>query len=96
MVESCPAKITCGVRKYSAQMMDLSARGAQFRLQGSDVGQVMLDDAVECAVKTPYGPSTVRGTVKWVDARSKTIGVAFESLPKDPKDPLRLMQDSML
>jgi len=96
MVESCPAKLTCGVRKHSALMMDLSSRGAQFRLQGSEEPQVMLDDVVECAVKTPYGPSTCRGTVKWVDIRSRTIGVAFESLPKDPKDPLRLMQDSML
>jgi ribose 5-phosphate isomerase B len=96
MAESCPTKITCGIRKYSALMLDLSAHGAQFRLQGPEAGQVMLDDAVECAVRTPYGLSTCRGTVKWVDARSRTIGVAFEALPRAPKDPLRLLQDSWL
>jgi ribose 5-phosphate isomerase B len=97
MAEACPSTIEWEGVKLSGLMMDLSARGAQFRIQGkADLGKFLLDDTVECRVKTPYGVSACKGTVKWVDTASRTIGVSVTDMSRDKSDPLRLLQDSML
>lgn len=96
MSEARPSTITCDGRKYAAMMTDLSSKGAQFRFQGSDRVALMEDDVVECDVKTQYGLAQCSGVVRWVDGQSRSIGVVFTKLSKDPKDPLRLLQDSML
>lgn len=95
--ESCPAKINYEGKQYSALMLDFSEGGGQFRFgETTKVPPLIADDEVDISVKTTYGPSSCKGKVRWEDAASRTIGVSFIDLPKDPKDPLRAMLDSML
>jgi len=97
MSETCPAQVCWEHIVLSGLMTDLSSKGAQFRIQGkADLGKLIMDDEVECQVKTPYGKSACRGAIKWVDAQSRTVGISFTEVSRDKNDPLRLMQESML
>ena len=77
--------------------LDLSARGAQFRVQEEgDLSELMVDDAISCSIKTPYGTAECSGEVKWVDLQSGTIGVVFDDLDGEKAEPLRALHDSDL
>lgn len=82
---------------YSATMLDLSEKGAQFKLEETKPPPIFtLDDEIEFAVRTPYGPSTCKGTAKWISRDSRSFGVRFTQVSDDPEDPLRLLLDSAL
>lgn len=96
-VENCPSRLNSDGRRYKALMMDLSERGAQFRVQeDGDLAELMVDDPIECSVKTAYGTAKCTGVVKWVDLQSGTIGVVFSDMEKDEAEPLRTLLDSNL
>jgi hypothetical protein len=95
--ESCPSLLNYEDRKYDAIMLDLSEHGAQFHLKRSENSfRFILGDSIDMSIKTPYGSSSCKGTIRWADKKSQTIGVIFTEFPKNPKDPLPLLLDSMM
>ena len=95
--ETCPSRLTSMGKRYKALMLDLSGRGAQFRVQeDGELSELMADDEVSCSVKTPYGTAQCDGVVKWVDLQSGTVGVVFSDMDGDKAEPLRALYDSDL
>jgi ribose 5-phosphate isomerase B len=95
--ESCPSVLNYETRKYDAIMLDLSEHGAQFKVKRSENSFRFINgDQVVMSIKTPYGASSCKGIIRWADKKSSTIGVVFTEFPKNPKDPLPLLLDSMM
>jgi hypothetical protein len=92
---SCPATFELGGRKVSARMCNVSRTGARFRLEGnqSDV-RIEAGSPLEITIRTPYGPVTRRGSVKWSHGEDefRYFGVDFGELPEG--DPLAALADS--
>ncbi|MBD3240391.1 MAG: ribose 5-phosphate isomerase B [Chitinivibrionales bacterium] len=95
--ESSTARLEIEGKRHRALMLDLSRRGAQFRIQDEgELSEVMVDDGVQCSVKTPYGTAECAAVVKWVDLQSNTIGVVFRDFDSDSAEPLRSLLESEL
>lgn len=95
--ESWASRLEIEGKRFRALMLDLSLRGAQFRVQDEgELSEVIVDDGVKCSVKTPYGTAEVTALVKWVDPQSNTIGVVFKDFDADKAEPLRSLLDSEL
>ncbi len=95
--ESCPSSFFHNGMRYEALMVDLSESGAQFQLDtGSHKISLVSDEELEFSIKTPYGHSTCKGKVVWVDRSFYlTWGIKFTELSPDKNDPLKSLMDSM-
>lgn len=96
--EFCPTVARVSGTEYSALMTDLSEQGAQFRLGSTDKSiPVNIGDQIELDIRTPFGKSSVKGTIMWVDRSFYfSWGVKFIDLPGDKNDPLRSLMDSSM
>lgn len=95
--ESCPAAFFHEGLHYESLMVDLSESGAQFQLDaGSNKINLVVDDELEFSIKTPYGHTSCKGKIVWVDRSFYlTWGVKFTEVSKDKNDPLKSLMDSM-
>jgi len=93
----CPAFFAHGGQEYRALMIDLSEKGARFRLEEYDqTCDFTIGEEVRFTIKTPYGESICTGAVVWARHLDEhhTWGVKFTELPTDEKDPLICFMDS--
>ncbi len=92
---SCPATFEFDGCTVSARMCNVSRTGARFRLEAkqSDV-RIEAGSPLEITIRTPYGPVTRRGSVKWSHGEDefRYFGVDFGKLPEG--DPLAALADS--
>jgi len=93
----CPVSFDYKSHNYSAMMVDLSEKGARFRLsEYNQVCPVEVSDEISFDIKTPYGPSQCKGQVVWAQRLDDhfTFGVKFTEVPTDKDDPLLCLMDS--
>jgi hypothetical protein len=99
-VEFFPVKFVHGGDAFTAQLTNISPRGAH--LQMSDRGQerhhLEIGHELQLDVRTPYGDSHCSATIVWFDSEAAplSIGVEFTTLSSDRSDPLRCTMDSAL
>jgi hypothetical protein len=97
MVTFCPSHFDYGGRQYEALMVDLSEKGAGFRMEHEEESLHMVPgEELSFTIRTPYGPSECAGRLVWMERREQhtTWGVSFTRLPEDSNDPLRALMDS--
>lgn len=94
---SCLVSFAHGGVLFSAVMMDLSERGARFRLN-ENAGQCSLEknEEIACEITTAYGLSLCRGKVAWISRQDEFLewGIEFTGLSEKATDPLRSLMDS--
>jgi ribose 5-phosphate isomerase B len=95
--EACPTAVIFGGQKYAAIMTDLSAEGAQFRLNATNKKPVFkTGDEIALEIKTPYGTSSCGGRIMWIETSFyPSWGIKFTKLSNDKKDPLRSLMEGM-
>ena len=94
----CPAEFAFEGRKYKAMMIDLSEKGARFRMEEySQHCDLNVGDEVQFEVRTPYGVSLCTGGIVWAKHIDEhfTWGIRFTKVSSDEKDPLRCFMESV-
>lgn len=74
-----PAFLTLGGRRYSVQILDLSAGGAKL-----DCGAALV--AAGAIVSLNWGGGNAQATVRWRDGREAGVAFAAELDPRDVAD----------
>jgi hypothetical protein len=97
LTTSCLTSFACSGTLFTAIMLDLSEKGARFRLNENGV-QCNLDKGEEIAyeVNTPYGISLCKGKVAWTSDHDGVFewGIEFTGMSGSTEDPLRSLMDS--
>jgi hypothetical protein len=82
---------------FSGVMLDLSEKGARFRLnENAGVCSFEKNEEIAFEISTPYGLSLCRGKVAWTTQQDEFFewGIEFTGLSEKAKDPLRCLMDS--
>jgi hypothetical protein len=83
--------------EFSCVMLDLSHRGARFRLDEC-TRKCALESGLEMTIEiiTPYGKSMCTGRIAWTKHIDEFFewGFEFSRLSSDEKDPLRSLMES--
>ena len=100
MQEFFPVRFVHDSDEFTAQLTNISMRGAHLLVSDSDLQRhdLLTGEELHLDVRTPYGNSQCSATIVWFDPKASplSIGVEFTSLSKDQSDPLRCTIDSAL
>ena len=100
MQEFFPVKFVHDSDEFTAQLTNISMRGAHLLVSDSDLQRhdLLIGEELHLDVRTPYGNSQCSAKITWHDPETAplSIGVEFTSLSKDQLDPLRCTIDSAL
>ena len=97
-IEFIPVSFLINGKSYAGYMADVSVGGAKIRLHRDAINSVAAGQDILLNIKTPYGQSTCMAKIEWVRQQDSGchIGVKFEGLSDNPKDPLRCVIDSAI
>jgi hypothetical protein len=93
MTEYFPAKFVYKGNVCSAQLTNLSEKGAHLQVGANDhvKPKLLIGKELALDIVTPYGKSHCTAQVKWLDPKSEqsSFGVEFTRLSQKESDPLR-------